>query len=449
MRSLGKGRVSGGSFLVAFLLVSSIGILLSSHFAAASPMSGPATLPSTTFVSAPPAGASQPDDLTLSTTPGLDHGQPVIWTEYQNGIQPNGTARSPGGATQSDVVGYDLSTGAVVQSVKVTGHVDGMTFDTETGGLIATSNEDDFSTFNLINPASGAVTTYQYSPNPAVSGNGGTDSIAIWQGEIFVTHSNPNDTSQATEYLVTLNNSTMTADLAPVFYDNSNATNALTGATVKLALTDPDTNFVTGNELVTVSQGDGVLIFDSNLGPSPQLTLLPLTDNKAGNMPPVDGFTVATSDQGTLYVVDAAKGTITALGTTGWPTGTVFVGEPSDNGNPLVGVLNLSTGVITPFGNTFTNPKDILFVPASTSAVVSASSTITSTTTKTVTTTQTITSTETATTTVTSTSSSSALPASYLIAGVVPIVALIAAVLLLARFRNSPGPKAGTSSTRS
>ena len=113
MRSLRRGGLSGGSSLVAFLFVSSIVILLSSNVAAVSTMSGPTTLSSTTFVSAPPTGASQPDDLALSTTPGLDNGQPVIWTEYQNGIQPNGAAGSPGGATQSDVVGYDLSTGAV------------------------------------------------------------------------------------------------------------------------------------------------------------------------------------------------------------------------------------------------------------------------------------------------------------------------------------------------
>ena len=49
-------------------------------------------------------------------------------------------------------------------------------------------------------------------------------------------HSNPNDVTQSTDYLVTLQRSTptLTANLTPVFYDNSMATNAVTGATVQL-----------------------------------------------------------------------------------------------------------------------------------------------------------------------------------------------------------------------
>jgi hypothetical protein len=92
--------------------------------------------------------------------------------------------------------------------------------------------------------------------------------------------------------------------------------------------------------------------------------VLALTDNKPGNVPPIDGLAVATSDRGTLYVVDAATGTIQALDTSGWRAGTVFVGEPSDNGNPIIGTLNLSTGAIAPLGNSFQSPKGVLFVPS-------------------------------------------------------------------------------------
>ena len=48
----------------------------------------------------------------------------------------------------------------------------------------------------------------------------------------------------------------------------------------------------------------------------------------------------------------------------GPPARTVFVGEPNDNGNPLVGTLNLSTGQVTPLGNTFASPKGLLFLPS-------------------------------------------------------------------------------------
>ena len=335
--------------------------------------SGPSTLPGTTLVSAPPAGATGPDDITQMAIKGMDGGRALIWTGFQNGINPDGTPGTTGGPTQSTVAGYDPSTGALIRSVQVNGKVDGLTADPEIGALIATVNEDDNSAFNLIYPATGSVATYSYSTNPAVDGNGGTDSIAVLNGQIYVSHSNPNDVTQPTDYLVTPDRSTptLTAEITPAFYDNSMATNVLTGATVQLGLTDPDTNYVMPNQsprfagdLATISQADGLIVFASHLSHAPQLSVLALTDNKPGNVPPIDGLAVATSNKGTLYVVDGAANTIQALDTTGWPAGTVFVGEPNDNSNPIIGTLNLSTGVITPLGNSFQSPKGMLFVPA-------------------------------------------------------------------------------------
>ena len=303
---------------------------------------------------------------------GLDGGRTVIWTAYQNGINPDGTPGTLGGPMQSTVAGYDAASGVLVRTVQVTGKVDGLTADPALGVLIATDNEDDNSAFNLIYPVTAAVATYTYSPNPAVDGVGGTDSIAVIDGQIYVSHSNPHDVTQPTAYLVTPDTltSTLTALLTPVFFDNSIATNAITGTTVQMGLTDPDTNYVMpsisprfGGDLATISQADGEIVFASHVSKNPQLSLLPLTDNKPGNVPPIDGLAVATSDHGTLYVVDNAASTIQALDTSAWRAGTVFVGEPNDNGNPIIGTLNLSTGVITPLGNSFQSPTGMIFVP--------------------------------------------------------------------------------------
>jgi hypothetical protein len=189
-------------------------------------------------------------------------------------------------------------------------------------------------------------------------------------------HSNPNDTTQAADYSVTLDTSN-TALLRPVFADNSAATDAVTGQPVTLGLSDPDTNGFMPDQsprfdgqLVTISQGDGQMIFASRLRFLPQLTVLDLTDNIPSNVPPINGMTVATAGRGTLYVVDNKAGKIMALDTVGWPAGTVFVGEPSDNGNPLVGTLNLFTGQITPLGNKFISPKG----PPKSASTVSMSS---------------------------------------------------------------------------
>jgi hypothetical protein len=57
--------------------------------------------------------------------------------------------------------------------------------------------------------------------------------------------------------------------------------------------------------------------------------------------------------------------TISALKTNGWPAGTVFVAEPSDNGNPILGTLDLWNGKITALSDAFLSPRGLLFVPLS------------------------------------------------------------------------------------
>jgi hypothetical protein len=358
--------------LVATAALGAGALLASTGTAVAGPAlaQGPSTLPSTTLVSAPPAGSSGPDDVTSFATPGVDGGLPVIWTDFQNGVNNDGSPGT-GGATASTVAGYDATTGALVKTFSVLGHVDGLTGDPFLHVLLATANEDNNSSMFVIDPAAGTVVNYSYSPSPAVKGVGGTDSIALMGSQIYVTHSNPADATQSADYSVTLDNTTHTARLTPGFFDNSTATDAVTGSSTTLALTDPDSNLTMpanaprfGGQLASISQADGQIIFSTNNTGVPQLTVLNVTDNLSGNTPPIDGLAMATTNKGTLFVIDAAGNKIQALNTTGWPAGTMFVGEPKDNKNPLVGTLDLTTGKITPLTNTFVSPKGLLFVPA-------------------------------------------------------------------------------------
>jgi hypothetical protein len=331
--------------------------------------SGPGTLPQLTFAAKAPTGAKGPDDITRLAVEGLNGGKPLIWTAFQNGINPDGTPGTTGGPTRSTVAGFDPSTAALVVSIPVTGKVDGLTADPERGRLIATVNEDSNSALDLIDPGTATVVTYSYSPDPGGATNaGGTDSIAVRDGRIFIVHSAPSDVTQATEYEVTLVESTHTAMLRSLFFDNSQATK-VSGQPTTLALGDPDTNVVMpeasprfAGQLATVGQADSQIVFGSKVA---KLKVLDLMHPPSVNVAPVvDGLAVATSGAGTLYVVDAKAGDIQAFDTSGWPAGTVFVGEPSDNGHPLVGTLDLSTGLITPLTNTFLSPKGLLFVPA-------------------------------------------------------------------------------------
>jgi hypothetical protein len=166
---------------------------------------------------------------------------------------------------------------------------------------------------------------------------------------------------------------TFIAELTPVFYCDSTALDATTGMNITMALTDPDTNYLMpasspryAGDLATISQADGRLVFASHLGDDPQLVQLNLTDNVSGNLPPIDGLAVATTNGGTLYAsdpgADGGLGSLLAFDTAGWPAGTVFVTEPNDNGNPLIGTLNLTTGIITPFTNHLYDPKGLIYV---------------------------------------------------------------------------------------
>ena len=338
------------------------------------------TLPSRVLVPAPPAGASGPDDISLLSVHGVDDGRPVLWTAYQNGIGPDGAPSAC--CTQSTVAGYDAATGALIKTVAVTGKVDGLRADTAHHRLVATVNEDANSALNVIDVATGSVTKFTYSPDPeSAGGNGGTDSISFWRGGLYVSHSNPDAVTQAAVYRVSLSWTTHIASLTALFNDDSGAVDAVTGTSAALALTDPDTTATVpadtprfGGQLVLISQGDGEVIVASRPA-SPSLTVLKMFDGPTAafpsgeNLPPLDGFAVATADAGTLYVVDnkggaAGTGSITALSTDGWHEGTVFVSEANDNGNQLIGTLNLHTGKVTPLGNTFANPKELLFVPS-------------------------------------------------------------------------------------
>jgi hypothetical protein len=200
---------------------------------------GPGLLPGVTFVASPPPGASGPDDITRLGSKGVDGGRDLIWTAYQNGINPDGTPGTPGGPTKSTIAGYDPMDGRLVETIRVTGKVDGITADPGIDRLIATVNEDENSALYLVNIATGEATKFRYVPSPSELDNGGTDSIAIWGGQIVLAHSNPNDTEDATAYAVTLDRSPGIAHLKTLVTNDSRARNAVTHKWVTLALTDP------------------------------------------------------------------------------------------------------------------------------------------------------------------------------------------------------------------
>ena len=314
-------------------------------------------------------GLSQPDDI-------VTYGRNIV-TGWQNQVGADGTP-GPGGVTQSTVTEQNPS-GKVLHSWNITGHVDGLGGDPSHGRILATVNEDAHSSLYVIRPgASAANQVRQYQYNLPASPQGGTDAVSIYHGQILITASNPvvpagaaGATAPAV-YRVTLSGAT--ANVQPVFFDNSAATVANVGApdqgqTVQLALTDPDSNEIVppsaprfGGDFVLDSQGNSEQVYVTGAtGNLPQLSLLRLSQR-------VNDTAWVTNPNGTLYVTDNNDGEVfTVRGA--FQTGTAYTaatprstvtGQP--NPPNYLATLNMNTGQVTPAITTI-QAEGLLFTP--------------------------------------------------------------------------------------
>jgi hypothetical protein len=302
---------------------------------------------------------TNPDDVAYLNT--------HMYVAYQNGVGSKGEPSSSGN-TQSTIVEYDNS-GNVIGSWDVTGKVDGMAADPNNNRVLATVNEDANSSLYSVTPDAAhdqQLQHFTYSASTLTHG-GGTDSIAVQNGNIYITASAPaadanGNYSKPALYQATIQGTTAT--LQSVLADNATATDAVSGKEVNLNLSDPDSSTVVpssspkfANDILLDSQGDSQLIFIQNPGSSNQTQ----TSLSLGTQ--VDDVTFATSSKGTLYVTDAGDNKVYAI-TGNFTPNTVFVACPSDSGvGGFVGTLDLSTGKIQPFTLGIKSPKGLHFVP--------------------------------------------------------------------------------------
>jgi hypothetical protein len=332
------------------------------------------------IASAPP-GSKLPDDLARLNG--------VLYTGYQNGVPSKGPAAT--GPANSTLLGY-MSAGHVRHSWSLRGKIDGLAADSANDRLIVTVNEDANSSLYVIKPSARAgrqVAHYTYLPDPAsamtggVLTGGGTDAVAVLSdGTIIVTASAPGTLKATAAFRVTLSASSRTAKLKRTFADDAKAKSGLTGSTVTLGLTDPDSNsFVPtssplyGGQFVVVGQADQQLVFAKGIGHRSafgrsSLTQLPLSHAAAGGTMPagVDDVRWTGGSHGTLFVVDEKGGTGSGAiyKITGpFSGGEAFasldtVGAAADTTE--VDSLNLATGLLSPFGTGFGQPKGLLWV---------------------------------------------------------------------------------------
>jgi hypothetical protein len=249
-------------------------------------------------------------------------------------------------------------------------------------------------------PVGSQVVDYTYSPNPSASADlttdntlqtgGGTDSVSIVDGKIFVAASNPNDLTPAANpnpkatavFRVTLRDTT--ADLSPTFPDDATATVGGGGSgTTQLALTDPDSTATVpagaplfGDQFMLDGQADQQLIFVKGIaGASPltddHLTQLPLKHADPANPGStigsgVDDVRWTAAQGGTLIAVDNSTSTIYAI------SGPFSAFEAfasldtvgANANNTEIDTLNTESGLLTPFATGFGVVKGLLWYGA-------------------------------------------------------------------------------------
>ncbi len=294
-----------------------------------------------------------------------------IFLAYQNGVGAKGEPTSSG-VGNSTIVEYGPN-GSTIASWSITGKCDGMTADAANNRILATVNEDGNSSMYIITPGSAQPQHLTFSPDPATAQDGplatggGTDSIAIQNGNIYITASAPSADKNGNYTHAALFQGTIqgnTVSLTPVMMGNDKATDVASGNPVTLNLSDPDSSTIVpsssskySGDMLLDSQGDSELIFVQNPGTSSQA----LTRLSIGTQ--VDDTTFATSASGTLYVTDGGSNKVYAI-TGNFTPGTAIVACPSDSGVAgFVGTLDLSSGTITPLAIGLKSPKGLLFVP--------------------------------------------------------------------------------------
>ncbi len=316
-----------------------------------------------------PAGSTSAHTEILRDPDDISRWGNDLFVGFQNGVGPQGQA-SPDGNLDSTVVEFTLG-GTVVAQWDVLGKTDGVTADPGLG-VLATVNEDAHSSLYLINPnapAASAVTHFAYSE--ALPHHGGTDAISIDHGQILISASAPGTTGAVAPqptypavYTATLDTSTRVAKVTPLFFDESSATDANVGTakdaqTIKLALTDPDSNEIVpagarfGGDFMLTSQGDKEQIYVSAPGTANQsLNVLSLSQS-------VDDTAWPTTASGSLYstdstydAVDLITGTfdvdqpmvaVTPCGANGAPATCPASGYPAN----YLATMNAKTGEIT------------------------------------------------------------------------------------------------------
>ncbi|MGA9722577.1 MAG: hypothetical protein WBQ86_09000 [Candidatus Binatus sp.] len=300
-------------------------------------------------------GYTDPDSVTFNAS--------NIFVGYGNNGDPTGA-----NGAMSTIVEYDM-TGKVVTTFTVVGHNDGLRINPADGSLWALQNEDANANLAVIDLKTGKQTVTDF-PKPAPHG-GGYDDVVFTKGATFISASNPTPIPNTGPAIVSVNLKGKTIKVTSVLTDNASATSVLTGDSVTLNLTDPDSMILDPfGELFLDSQGDGEEIVVQFPGQSCQTAfVVPLTyptgpDTFAGLM--ADDTAFATATDGFIIFADKQLQTVYKITTPYFSIGAAYTAFQDNTGMfGFVGRTDFSTGVSTPIITGLGNPGGMAFIPSS------------------------------------------------------------------------------------
>ena len=298
-----------------------------------------------TFALGTTVSATQPDSVT--------YGDGSIWLSYQNGADSTGLFGS------STVVRYSPS-GAVQSQWTIAGNVDGLRIDPSSGLVWALQNNDGNSTLTAINPVSNSTTLYTYGSSYTNVANRGFDDVAFPHGITFLSQTNPASNSDPIVLRLTTGLHSP-LQVAGILNSQFTGINLATGMSSTDTIMDSDSLILApSGDLVLTGEADKQLVFIHNAGQSNQsesfINLLGTNGLPVNGNPDDSAF--PTTVNGYFLVSDTGANTVYKIVATNLAPGSVYV----DVGNEF-GILNLSTGVVTPIF-TGTSPHGLAFVPA-------------------------------------------------------------------------------------
>jgi hypothetical protein len=322
-------------------LLLTAGGIVSAFLASTAAMAAPTAAPGYTvsvFAGAP-GNSSAPDSIAIV---GSD-----VFIGYGNNGAPDGS----GGAVST--IAEFSSSGALLATLNVTGHNDGLRYDPYTGQLWAIQNEDANPNLVLINPKTLATSSpYSFSATPH---GGGYDDVAFNSTGTFVSASNPAFNPNTKPAIVSATLSGGVVDVAGVLSGDATA-NVINppGGTTTLNLQDPDSmSFGPNGQLVLDSQADHQLVFVRNVGTLAQSASVL---NLAGE---VDDTVFGSGARQRLLVADTAANIVYSV------VGDFTAGTGTSAADILGEVVqvNLSTGAFTPIVSGLDSPHGEAFFP--------------------------------------------------------------------------------------